>query len=341
MLCSNMLDRPSTPTPLADAAPEDLSSEVLAKEDHFAWAQGLLIRQVMRLEALSESALRMALAIERQATGSSAEASAKEEIAGLAAEASAKAGAEAPAAPPPSLDAAAMAFSRVARGMHMTALLQSRLIGELEQGRRREEGRAEVEGQARMEIEREAYRRDPALGRKRRVEDIVERVAMARLGDDDRALDRLMTQACERLDDDDIYGDVATRPVGELVALICRDLGLEPDWPSLAQEAWAREEIESGVEGSPFVSLRSAGGPLPRERRRSLDGADLDPRGLTAAEALHDDAVDVDQRLDLPIALHDVGGVLIHPDAERDDVGAQRFGQLVVGAGAVSGDGGP
>jgi hypothetical protein len=125
MICSDMLDRTSIPTPLPDAAPED----------HFAWAQGLLIRQVMRLEALSESALCMAQAIERQATT---------EPSDLAEDASSKAGAEAPA-PPPSLDAAAMAFSRVARGMHMTALLQSRLIGELEQARRREETRAEAE----------------------------------------------------------------------------------------------------------------------------------------------------------------------------------------------------
>jgi hypothetical protein len=98
--------------------------------------------------------------------------------------------------------------------------------------------------------------------RKMRVEGIVERVARSRLGDDDRALDRLMTQAFERLGDDDIYGDVATRPVGELVALICRDLGLDPDWDSLAQEAWAREEIESGVESSPFANLNSARPPL-------------------------------------------------------------------------------
>jgi hypothetical protein len=94
MICSDMLDRLSTPTPHADAAPED----------HFAWAQTLLIRQVERLEELSISALRLAQAIERQAT----------EPAGLAAEASAKAGAEAPEAPeaPAALDAAALSFSR-------------------------------------------------------------------------------------------------------------------------------------------------------------------------------------------------------------------------------------
>jgi hypothetical protein len=31
-----------------------------------------------------------------------------------------------------------------------------------------------------------------------------------------------------------------SRPVGELVALICRDFGLEPNWDALASEAWAQ-----------------------------------------------------------------------------------------------------
>ncbi|MDE2292759.1 MAG: hypothetical protein KGL53_11815, partial [Elusimicrobia bacterium] len=57
----------------------------------------------------------------------------------------------------------------------------------------------------------------------------------------------------ERLDNDDIYGLVAARPVGELVAMICQDLGLEPNWEHLAAEAWAQAEIESRAKGSPFV----------------------------------------------------------------------------------------
>jgi hypothetical protein len=43
-----------------------------------------------------------------------------------------------------------------------------------------------------------------------------------------------------------------SRLIGELVASICRDLGLSPDWPRLAEEAWAKKGIESGVAGSPF-----------------------------------------------------------------------------------------
>ena len=50
-----------------------------------------------------------------------------------------------------------------------------------------------------------------------------------------------------------VNGDVRQRPVGELVALICRDLDLDPDWTRLAEEAWAKEEIASGVPSSPFL----------------------------------------------------------------------------------------
>ena len=67
------------------------------------------------------------------------------------------------------------------------------------------------------------------------------------------ALGAYRNEARERLDNDDIYGLVATRPLGELVAMICDDLGLQPDWNHLAAEAWAQAEIESGAQGSPFV----------------------------------------------------------------------------------------
>ncbi len=71
----------------------------------------------------------------------------------------------------------------------------------------------------------------------------------------------MIEETGERLDDEDIYGDVASRPVGELVALICRDLGLDPDWTRLAEEAWAQDEIAEAPVGSPFNDLSSARPP--------------------------------------------------------------------------------
>jgi hypothetical protein len=204
-----------------------------SQTDLAAWTQATLQRQVERLEQLAEAGLRLALAIEAGAT-QSAEASAKAEP--LSAEALAKAG---------------MAFSRAARAVRMTALLQSRLLQEMEQAAARTDYQRRDESfRAGQAADAEA-REDPAFSHKARVEAIVERVARAETDDEER-LDRLMTEAAERLDDDDIYGDVLTRPVGELVALICRDLGLDPDWDRLSLEAWAEAEIAAAPPGSPF-----------------------------------------------------------------------------------------
>jgi hypothetical protein len=78
---------------------------------------------------------------------------------------------------------------------------------------------------------------------------------------DVRQVERLCFTVRERLDDEDLYGDLLRRPIGEMVAVICRDLGLEPDWDQLAQEAWAQAEIAEAPEGSPFSS---ALGPAAR-----------------------------------------------------------------------------
>jgi hypothetical protein len=194
--------------------------------DRAAWADGVLRRQVGLLEQLAQSGLRLALAIEGQVTGPS--------------------GAEAAQGHDPEI--LAMAFSRVSRAVRLACLLQSKLIRDAEEARR------EADRQQRMQDDRD--RIDANKGRrerKARVEAIVERVAWTETEDEDRT-ESLLAEAAERLDSDDIYGDVLDRPMGELVALICRDLGLEPDWDGLAQEAWALDEIASGDPGSPFAA---------------------------------------------------------------------------------------
>jgi hypothetical protein len=189
--------------------------------DPAAFTQAALRRQVEVLERMAEAALELAAAIKDQAI-----------YHGPAAE-------------------AAMPFSRVARAARMIALLQSRLLKDMDEARRRDAASDDP-----------AVSDDPLHVRKARVERIVGRIAKARTDDEGR-VDRLMIEAGERLDDDDIYGDVLTKPVGELVALICRDLGLDPDWTRLAQEAWAQEEISSGATGSPFVAMQAVARPPP------------------------------------------------------------------------------
>ncbi len=37
------------------------------------------------------------------------------------------------------------------------------------------------------------------------------------------------------------FAEILKRPTAEIIALICRELGLPADWPSLAEEDWAQE----------------------------------------------------------------------------------------------------
>jgi hypothetical protein len=194
-------------------------------DDPAAWAQAVLRRQVERLDALAELGLDMAQAIAAEKA-----------------------------------DGAVTAFSRVAKTVRLCGLLQSKLIKDMDEAYRRALASAPlVEAQARIK----ATQQDPAHDHKARVEKIVERQVRARHKGDEQEVERLMLEACERLDDDDIYRDVLTRPVGELVALICKDLGVDPDWPQLAQEAWAQDEIERGGEGSPFLAMTEGARPPP------------------------------------------------------------------------------
>jgi hypothetical protein len=130
-----------------------------------------------------------------------------------------------------------LAFSRVSRAVRLAVLLQNELGG----------SREDPEAAAlKAEADRQAAHRDRAVR-------ILRRVARDHCRRDGFAVSVIAREAAERLGDDDIYSLVASRPVGELVAMLCRDFGLEPNWDALATEAWAEAEIESGVEGSPFL----------------------------------------------------------------------------------------
>jgi hypothetical protein len=133
----------------------------------------------------------------------------------------------------------AMVYSRVARAVRMTLALQSRVMKEL---------LALNEGASAAASPAEP---NPLRARRERVNTIVQRVIETEHSHDE-TIDRLSSDAWERLTDDDIYGDITDRPLGEVVARICEDLGLSPDWTTLAREAWAVDEAATGAPGSPF-----------------------------------------------------------------------------------------
>jgi hypothetical protein len=193
--------------------------------------RAVIVRQLQVLGELAELGLDIARAIARQAAS--------------------QAPGEAPAETPPETTRApqvvkgdvSLAYARVARAVRLTIALQSRLLQDLQ-------ALDEV-----VERHLNGGRSNAARERKARVRRILDRVIDAEVGDAAEG-DRLAGEVRERLENDDIYGDVLARPVGEIVAMICRDLGLSPDWIRLAEEAWAQDEIAGGQAGSPFIPPR-------------------------------------------------------------------------------------
>jgi len=134
------------------------------------------------------------------------------------------------------LEAAAMAYARVARAVRQTVMLQSRLQAE----------------------QRAATAR--AGGLRARAARIVRRAIADQHGETEQA-ERLAAEAAERLEQER-YGDLLARPVGEIVADICRDLGLSPDWPALDEDIAAAEAFARGEAGDAAACADQDTGPI-------------------------------------------------------------------------------
>ena len=178
-------------------------------------AARLIQDDLWMLGRLAESGLTIAIALEHQATGTLPQG-----------------------APLVVQGDVALAHDRVARAVRMTLLLRAKLIEDLQT------------------LEEKALEGwlAPDEARKVRIAHIVERVARTK-HDSRPVIQKLIQETSERLDDEDHYGDVMTQPISEVVARICKALGLEPDWPLLAQELWARDEIASGDVGWPLAGF--------------------------------------------------------------------------------------
>ncbi len=64
----------------------------------------------------------------------------------------------------------------------------------------------------------------------------------------DRDLHRERSDRIERED----LEDVSDKSVSEIIALICQDLGIVPDWQAWSLEPWAMDERRTQVPGSPY-----------------------------------------------------------------------------------------
>jgi hypothetical protein len=114
-------------------------------------------------------------------------------------------------------------FSRIARAVRQTLALEARLAGEIET--------------ARVEHVRAA-----TDARRRQVRGyVVEAIEADAVEHGKTGLDVewLLGDLDERLDDGDYDAALEAAPIGDLVARICADLGVTPDWSLWEDEAWA------------------------------------------------------------------------------------------------------
>jgi hypothetical protein len=92
---------------------------------------------------------------------------------------------------------------------------------------------------------------NPAASRRNRVRGVVERVILAEKGGG-RDFERLAKIAERLLEDEDFCEDFLDLPMSELIDRLCHDLNLSPDWLRLAEETWAKREVQTGPVGAPL-----------------------------------------------------------------------------------------
>jgi hypothetical protein len=70
----------------------------------------------------------------------------------------------------------------------------------------------------------------------------------------------------ERLDDEESFEDlIGDRPLGAIIAGICKDLGVEVEWSLWADEDWAIEEARTKPPDSPYRDYRPTAAPPAAE----------------------------------------------------------------------------
>jgi hypothetical protein len=185
----------------------------------------------------------------------------------------------------------ALGISRVARAIRLTCAMHSLLTDGDAQGAGKGAGEAADGARTNLTVRFVGGDSDRRADRKAEVGAIVRRLAEADLdGIDDDAgdggegaerpeqaerpegaerVERLVREAAERMDEVETFGDILARPLSEFVEVICREVGLAPDWARLAGEPWARAELAGGAVGAPLAACAGDGAvparPTPPE----------------------------------------------------------------------------
>jgi hypothetical protein len=188
-------------------------------------ARATFDQQLGMLGRLAQAGLNMALALEAQAIATHPEAAVDQGPQPYGAPIPAPVCLDFPLPDPGHL---ALAFTRVSRAVRMTLALQARLL------------KGDIGGPNTLASRPPA---PPPLEtraqRAGRAGAIVRRLVAGAEDDAFEAAEQ-MERVHERLADPDITGDLLDRPIPELIAEICRDLRLSPDWSEVEGEAWMR-----------------------------------------------------------------------------------------------------
>ncbi len=210
---------------MSDAA-TDQPHNAADAEQTVPWARALLDRQLFIVGELVEGGFEIAQAIRRQASDETAPKVVQGDL--------------------------AAAHACVSKAVRLSLMLQTDMIQNLARMT------SVVSNPAfSADMNAEAARPRFEAQRKARAHRVVARIARAEKPDAETA-ERLVREAGERLERGDAFRNVLSLPFSEIIALICKDLGLDPDWPALAEEAWALEEIASGAPGWPLAEVMAA-----------------------------------------------------------------------------------
>ena len=149
-----------------------------------------------------------------------------------------------------------LALSRIARTVRQTLALETRLAADHEA--EQETGRHIVRESARQ-LQTELHRAQ----KRAQVRQITTEAIEAGIHEDCHA--EWLAEMDERLEryDDEIRDDLDRKPIGALVAEICRALGVPVDWSLWEQEDWACHEGETKAPGSPYAYHRVTPQPPP------------------------------------------------------------------------------
>jgi hypothetical protein len=223
----------------SSALSQPRSDDAQASAGDETWLREMMVDELKDLTRLAKIGMEIAEAVGLQARADLSD--------------DARSGTDSEGAPAAPLRAFDLVFGRVSRAVRLTYARRAMTI---ENFRRFNDDR-----KAAAETVEARRRREASLRR------IVEGVALERDLDDADGVDgevaerevgeRDVAEACERLSEDEQFGDLLQRPLSEAVAEVCGLLGLSPDWRRLAGKPWARQEMASSLVGEPLAAVKA------------------------------------------------------------------------------------